>query len=113
MEIENGGRHDEARALMTTVGIGRRFGGGFYLTSRAEIDDGLFDVCVLHDLGTFGRIRKMLDVIRKRHIGTPGVEYFQRRRCASNSGARRMRTSMARSSARAASKSNLFPRRFP
>jgi YegS/Rv2252/BmrU family lipid kinase len=77
MTIENGGRHDEKRVLMTTVGIGRRFGGGFYITPRAEIDDGLFDICLVRDLGTLGRIRKMLDIIGKRHIGTPGVEYFR------------------------------------
>jgi YegS/Rv2252/BmrU family lipid kinase len=33
-------------SLMISIMNGRRFGGGFYMTPEATMDDGLFDVCV-------------------------------------------------------------------
>ena len=39
-------QHLEQTALMITVCIGKREGGGFVIAPEAENDDGLFDVCV-------------------------------------------------------------------
>jgi len=41
---------EEKEIFMIAIGNGKAMGGGFYLTPNAMIDDGVFDVCVIHSL---------------------------------------------------------------
>jgi diacylglycerol kinase (ATP) len=66
-------------ALLISFGIGRSCGGGFQLTPRAILNDALFDVCLCENSGVFGRIRKLVLVALKKHIGSSGVHYFTAR----------------------------------
>lgn len=45
MTVLSNGNHDEADCFINTISIGRRFAGGFFLTSEATANDGLLDVC--------------------------------------------------------------------
>lgn len=62
-------------ALMTTIGNGRRFGGGFSITYRAMADDGLLDLCQMEDMPPWTRAARLQAVLNKSHIGLPKVRY--------------------------------------
>ena len=46
VKIEYDGTTMEQHSLMVSVMNGRRMGGGFMMAPQAEIDDGLFDLCI-------------------------------------------------------------------
>ncbi|RMG67218.1 MAG: diacylglycerol kinase family lipid kinase [Nitrospirae bacterium] len=63
--------------FLKTVGIGRRFGGGFLLTVDAEPDDGLFDICTADKLSVLQRLKLLLRVRRGTHIRCKEVRYYR------------------------------------
>lgn len=63
------------RCFLVTAGIGRHFGGGFPLTPRAWLDDGLLDVCLVHTLSVHRRLKKLLILKKGLHLEEPEVEY--------------------------------------
>ncbi len=65
------------KCFLKTIGIGRRFGGGFLLTAKALPDDGLFDICTADELSLVQRIKLLLKVRRGCHVGYPGVKYYR------------------------------------
>lgn len=50
IEFFANGKNEEKEIFLIAVGNGRAMGGGFYLTPSAEIDDGQFDICIIHGL---------------------------------------------------------------
>lgn len=44
------GKTDRKKIFLVAVGNGRAMGGGFFLTPEAQIDDALFDICIIHAL---------------------------------------------------------------
>jgi diacylglycerol kinase (ATP) len=72
-----GGKTIEDFCFITTVGNGRRFGGGFPLTPKAFADDGVFDVCLVKKISLLFRIKELLAVLKKKHIYDRPVRYFQ------------------------------------
>lgn len=44
------GKIDDKNIFLIAVGNGKAMGGGFYLTPDAAIDDGKFDICIIHAL---------------------------------------------------------------
>ena len=50
VQIEYGEQTHEKRALLVSVMNGRRLGGGFMMAPKAQIDDGLFDLCIASDV---------------------------------------------------------------
>jgi len=69
-----GGRW-EVRAHLVEVGNGPTSGGGIPMTPRAELDDGLLDVCVVESLPALQRLSLMRRAYAGRHLGRPGVRY--------------------------------------
>ncbi len=67
----------ETSILFITIGNGRFSGGGFKLTPLAELDDGLFDVCLAHYPGLFSLLRHVNKVPKGKHIKLPFVFYFR------------------------------------
>jgi diacylglycerol kinase (ATP) len=65
---------------LVSVGNGRSSGGGFYLTPRAKLDDGLLDICVM---GYFPR-SKVFSVLPRAlkgtHVRLDGVRVYRSRR---------------------------------
>jgi len=74
--VVNGQVH-RRRCFLKTIGIGRRFGGGYYLTAQAVANDGVFDVCTVDDLSLLQRARLLPRVPRGTHVSDPVVEYFR------------------------------------
>jgi len=71
------GRHREAMTFMYTIAIGRRFGGGYFITPKAIANDGMFDVCLVEPLNLLQRFRLFTLVPTGSHLGHEHVNYFQ------------------------------------
>jgi|Deesub1362B_J571_1020462.scaffolds.fasta_scaffold00036_80 YegS/Rv2252/BmrU family lipid kinase len=71
------GSTERRRCFLKTIGIGRRFGGGFLLTAKALPDDGLFDICTADELPLLHRLRLLLKVRRGTHVDCKGVKYYR------------------------------------
>lgn len=62
--------------LMIDIANGKRFGGGFYVTPRAEPDDGVFDVNLVGKLSPWKRIGYLPVIEKGNHLSLSFVEYF-------------------------------------
>ncbi len=80
MTIDLDGRTVTGRVLMIAVTNGRRIGGGFRITPAAEIDDGLFDICLARDIPRLQILSLLPHVIRGTHVGKPPVTMLRARR---------------------------------
>ncbi len=60
--------------FMISVGNGVSMGGGFYLTPDAEIDDGLFDLCLIQNMPVVSILKNLLKVYTGKHKEDPRVE---------------------------------------
>jgi diacylglycerol kinase (ATP) len=56
------------------------YGGGMKIAPRAQLDDGLLDVCVISDMNKFKLFCLFPTVYFGRHLSIPQVEYFQTER---------------------------------
>lgn len=75
--ISANGETQLASCFMSTLGIGRRFAGSFYLTPEAIANDGLLDVCLIRRLSLFQRLRILTMVPKGTHIHDKRVQTFQ------------------------------------
>jgi diacylglycerol kinase (ATP) len=53
------------------------YGGGMKIAPRAQLDDGLLDICVVRDVAKLKLLRLFPSVYFGRHLDVPEVEYFQ------------------------------------
>jgi diacylglycerol kinase (ATP) len=53
------------------------YGGGMKIAPRAQLDDGLLDVCVVGDVAKLKLLRLFPTVYFGRHLDVPEVKYFQ------------------------------------
>ena len=67
----------EQTSTMTVATIGRCFGGGFWITPQAEVDDGLLDVMIADGLGRIGILSLLPKVMKGTHVGDPRVKFFR------------------------------------
>ncbi len=77
MRIEVNNEKSENRCFLTTIGNGRRFGGGFALTPKAYANDGLFDICFVKQISIPLRAKELVSVLKGTHIYDRIVQYFQ------------------------------------
>lgn len=70
------------------VANGKFVGGGFKMAPRAEVDDGLLDVCVIEDMPRFKRLFTLPMARRGKHLPLPEVAYRQLERIEISSSAR-------------------------
>ncbi len=77
MRLTVGKETREVKSFLNTIANGRRLAGGFYLTPDAMADDGFLDVCMIHELPFFGRIREFVHVIRQTHLNDSRVRFFR------------------------------------
>ena len=70
------GRTRDAMTFMKTIGNGRRIGGGYFLTPKAIINDGLLDICLVEPLALGERLKLFLKAPKGRHLDHPKVTYF-------------------------------------
>ena len=67
------GKPLETRALMCSVANASSYGGGMLVTPDAQIDDGLFDICLLHNAGRIEFLLAFPRVFKGTHITHPKV----------------------------------------
>lgn len=68
---------ERGKMTMLEIGIGQTAGGGFRLMPDARPDDGLFDVCLIREVGLWQFIRYLPRVIRGTHGRLPPVALFR------------------------------------
>ncbi len=73
------GKTVRGRVLMVVVGNTQLYGGLVRITSRACIDDGLLDVCVMKGNGVISGLLHTLAILRQRHSIDPEIEYYRAR----------------------------------
>ncbi|MEI2764284.1 MAG: YegS/Rv2252/BmrU family lipid kinase [Dermatophilaceae bacterium] len=64
----------ETTAMLVAVANGRSFGAGMLVCPDAQVDDGLFDVMVLHRISVAEFLRVFPTVFSGRHVHHPAVE---------------------------------------
>ncbi len=63
--------------FMFVASIGKAYGGGFYITPDARLDDGLMDVVVVPGTNHFARPWLLYLVSRKKHLKHKGFRFFR------------------------------------
>jgi diacylglycerol kinase (ATP) len=79
-ELSIGETRYSGRALLAAFANGPVYGGGMRIAPRAQMDDGLLDVCIVGDLRKVKLLSLFPTVYAGRHLGIKRVEYFQSRR---------------------------------
>lgn len=77
LRIFSEGTENKSSCFIKTIGIGRRFGGGYQLTARAIANDGLFDILTVETLSVLERLRLFPKVADGKHIDYEKVHYHQ------------------------------------
>ncbi len=77
MTLAGDGETRPVKSFLNTIANGRRLAGGFYLTPEALADDGLLDICMIHELSVPGRIKELLAVLRGTHLEDSVVRFFR------------------------------------
>ncbi len=78
--VEVDGARVETVAMLVAVGNGPSFGSGMLVCPDARLDDGLFDVLILHRVGRMEFLRIFPLVFSGRHVSHPAVEIRRGRR---------------------------------
>ncbi len=73
------GRALERKIFNLAVANGRFFGAGMQVAPMAKLDDGLFEVVILGDLGIPARLKLGTAMPKGTHIGLPKIEHFSAR----------------------------------
>lgn len=73
------GETRELRAMLCTIANSRSYGGGMRIAPEAQIDDGLFDVCLLREAGRIEFLRAFPRVFRGTHVTHPKVTMLRAR----------------------------------
>ena len=75
--VISGEEETSGMCLIHTVGNGRRFGGGYYLTPEAIANDGRFDICAVSQLSLLERLVLFTRVPKGSHIKSAKVNYYK------------------------------------
>ncbi len=67
------------RAMLVAVGNGASYGGGMRVTPDAQLDDGLLDVLVVHEISIPQFLRVFPRVFSGSHLGHPAVQILRGR----------------------------------
>lgn len=67
----------QCKVLVFAVANGQRTGGGTLIAPRAELADGLLDLCIVEAMPRRDAGRMLLKVRRGEHLGEEGVHYVQ------------------------------------
>jgi YegS/Rv2252/BmrU family lipid kinase len=77
LKVRADGRQLDRRVMIIAIGNGPCLGGGFWLTPRAQADDGLLDICLVDDLSYLQIVRYIPRVMRGTHEHLPVVKMDQ------------------------------------
>ena len=83
MTVELGDNEKVSRGLLgLSIGNGNSIAGGMKLTPAAQLNDGLFDVLLMHDMSIPARLWNFVKIYRGTHIYSPHVSIFRSGRIA-------------------------------
>ncbi len=66
----------QGRIFLVATCNGTRYGGGFYVTPMAKIDDGQFDICLVEKTGRWYALRNITKFLKGTHLSMPEVRMF-------------------------------------
>lgn len=72
LRSENGSRH--AHIMFAAVGNTRQYGGGIRITPDAVVDDGLLDLCLVHQTTRVELLKTLPKAYTGAHVSSPFVE---------------------------------------
>jgi len=77
---------DEERTIMNiAVANGQFFGGGMWVAPQAKLDDGLFDVIIIGDLGLKESLFNMGKIYKGKHLTHPKIEFYRGKKVIADS----------------------------
>jgi diacylglycerol kinase (ATP) len=71
------GENIRTRALFAAVANGRYYGGGMLAAPNAELNDGIFDICIVKKIGRLKILKFFPKFIKGKHLGIPEVTMFR------------------------------------
>lgn len=74
--LEFDGKTWEGKAMMVGVANAPYYGGGMLLAPSAKLDDGLFTICLVKEIGKIEFVRTFPRVFKGTHVTHPAVEIF-------------------------------------
>lgn len=77
----------QQRAIMMTIGLGPRTGGGFLITPDARHNDGLLDTCLVDPVSRLTILRLLPRVMKGTHITSPHIKMLRHRQVTIQSDA--------------------------
>jgi diacylglycerol kinase (ATP) len=77
--IEYDGQELTLRTVMITVANGSREGGGFYVAPDAQPDDGLFDLCIVHEISQLAMLGLIPQFMKGAHVGREPITMIRAR----------------------------------
>jgi diacylglycerol kinase (ATP) len=77
VEIQMDQTKIQRRTLIVAIGNGRYFGGGMKITPKAEIDDGLMDVCIVNHVPKLKLMAMFPSIFKGEHLNIKEVEYYK------------------------------------
>jgi diacylglycerol kinase (ATP) len=80
LEITADNQSFSGDVLFAVVGNCASYAGGIRLASRARLDDGLLDVCIVPYISRFELLRWVPSAYRGDHLRHPRIKYFQARK---------------------------------
>jgi YegS/Rv2252/BmrU family lipid kinase len=78
-------RQLEKPMFLVAVGNGASYGGGMRIVPDAAVDDGLFDVCVVHEISRLEVLRLVPSMYSGGHRSHPAVQFMRCREVAAES----------------------------
>ncbi len=78
--VENQGTKNKFHANIIAIGNGTHYAGGINITPLAKMNDGLFDICIIHDMKIKKFIMLLPRIIAGKHINSPYIQYFKTQR---------------------------------
>lgn len=79
LQVDTDVRKERRRSLLVAVGNAHRYGGGIKIVPRAELDDGLLDICLVGDISKLKVLFCLPIIYFGGHTRLKEVEYFQAR----------------------------------
>jgi len=77
MRLELDGQVVEERAVLCAIANAQSYGGGMRVAPDADWSDGLFDICLIKELGRGAFMRAFPSVFSGKHVHHPKVEMFK------------------------------------
>jgi diacylglycerol kinase (ATP) len=88
LEIQSDTQNFSGDVIFATIGNNRSYGGGVTMAPRAQLDDGLLDVCIVPAMSKLELLRWVPAAYRGEHLAHPRIRYFQARKVTLNSPCR-------------------------